>query len=92
MSRRDRNWTIVQMYYRDPEPVSAAHPSGWSHRCEKYVVYEPLKSDAERLVESWLNGDPSRRENLYAVHYYPRNYVDIEHDLRLRGRIIGGRP
>ena len=88
MSRSDRNWTIVAIFYRDPVPVDHLHPGGWKHRCEKYVVYEPLKKDAERIVEAWLHEDSSRRVNLHSITYYPRNYVDMERDLSARGRII----
>ncbi len=76
------------MQYRDQVPVSAEHPAGWSSRCERYVVYEPLKSDAEKTVEAWLDADLSRRQDLHAVHYYPRNYVDMAYSLRLQGRVI----
>jgi len=41
MSRRDRDWTIVAINYRDPYPVDDRHPGGCEHRCEHYVVDEP---------------------------------------------------
>ncbi len=88
MKRSDRNWTIVQILYRDPCPVTADHPAGWEHRVEKYVVDTPLKSEAQEIVERWLDDFPSQRENLHKVHYYPRNYVDMADDLRARGRVI----
>jgi hypothetical protein len=43
MSRSDRDWTIAQLHYRDPDLTS---PSGWRHRCERYVVSSPFKSEA----------------------------------------------
>ncbi len=88
MKRSDRNWTIVTIFYHDQVPVSDRYPFGSRHRCEKYVVYEPLKCEAEKIVEAWLHEDSSRRVNLHEVHYYPRNYVDMERDMRDRGRII----
>ncbi len=88
MKRSDRNWTIVQILYHDPCPISDTHPCGWEHRQEKYVVYEPLKSDVEKIVEAWLHEDSSQRVNMHVIHYYPRNYVDLERSLRLQGRII----
>lgn len=87
-ARSERDWTIAQMQYRDPCPVSALHPAGWEHRCERYVVETPLKSTASDAVERWLDADPSRRENLHAVNYYPRNYVDMARSLRASGRVI----
>lgn len=86
--RSDRDWTIAQMLYRDPAPVSPEHPAGWTHRCEKYVVGCPLKSGAETLVAAWLDADPARREHLHVVRYYPRNYVDMARQLRAEGREI----
>ena len=88
MNRSDRNWTIVQMLYRNQCPVTAGHPCGWAHRAEKYVVDTPLKSEAEKIVERWLDDDETRRWDLHEIHYYPRNYVDMANDLRARGRVI----
>ena len=87
-SRRDRNWTIVQMLYRDPVPVSERHPAGWTHRREKYVVMNGLKSRAEAVVEGWLSTYPSRREHLHEVHYYPRNYAGDYRALVAAGRVL----
>ena len=86
--RQGRDWTIAQMLYRDPVPASDMHPAGWRHRCEKYVVESPFKSEAAALVASWLDADPARREYLHAVHYYPRNYVAMARQLRTEGRVI----
>lgn len=90
MTRRSqRNWTIVQILYRDPCPVSPTHPGGWSSRCEKYVVDTPLKSEAKIIVGKWLNQSPILlKKNLHEIHYYPRTYVDQERALRAQGRII----
>lgn len=88
MSRSGRNWTIVQLLYRNPRPVTAEHPAGWAHRAEMYIVDTPLKSEAQEIIEHWLDDDETRRRNLHKIHYYPRNYVDIADDLRARGRVI----
>ncbi len=88
MSRSDRNWTIVQMLYRDPRPVTVEHPCGWEHRAERYVVDTPLKSEAQEIVERWLNANQSQWKDLHEINYYPRNYVDMADDLRARGRVI----
>jgi hypothetical protein len=87
-ARRDRNWTIVSLHYRDPCPVDVWHPGGWKARCERYVVYEPLKSKAEAIVGAWLNAEPERAAHLEDVSYYPRNYVDLERALSRQGRVI----
>jgi hypothetical protein len=86
--RSERNWTIVSLHYRDPRPVSERHPAGWTARCERYVVYAPLKSEAERIVGAWLNGNPEQARHLDDISYYPRNYVDMERALRADGRVI----
>jgi hypothetical protein len=86
--RADRNWTIVSMHYRDPRPVSERHPAGWTSRCEKYVVYAPLKSEAERIVGAWLANDPERGRHLNSIDYYPRNYVNQARELSAAGRVI----
>lgn len=87
--RRSRNWTIVQMLYRDPVEVSERHPMGWEHRSEKFVVIEGLKSRAVPIVEAWLDrdgrelyGDP------HEIYYYPRNYADDFRRLTAEGRVI----
>lgn len=83
-----RDWTIVQMLYRDPCPVTEATPAGWTHRQEQYVVNEPLKSEAEVIVKRWLEAHPSHAVNLSEVNYYPRNYIDSARYLRAAGRVI----
>jgi hypothetical protein len=88
MKRSDRNWTIVSMHYMDLVPISERYPFGIKRWSEKYVVYEPLKSEAEKIVEAWLDSDPYRRVGLGEVYYYPRNYVDLERDLRTQDRVI----
>lgn len=77
------------MLYRDPRPVTPQYPAGWSYRCEQYVVNHPLKSEAKVTVQDWFDADRTRLENLHAVHYYPRNYVDDARRLRAAGRVIG---
>ncbi len=83
-----RDWTIVQMFYRDRCPVDATHPLGWESRCEKYVVETGLKSLAVPEVEAWLDADLVRRDGLHEVHYYPRSYVAEAKQLRAAGRWI----
>lgn len=88
MKRSDRNWTIVSVLYTDPHPISEKYPFGRKSRCERYIVLDPLKSNAEKIVQAWLKADPSRTVNLEEIYYYPRNYVDMACDLKARGRII----
>lgn len=88
MKRQDRNWTIVAMMYRDPVPVDDMHPGGWEHRCEKYVVLNGLKANAEQAVARWLSENPEHVDYLASVHYYPRNYVDDYRALTAAGRVI----
>jgi hypothetical protein len=88
MMRSDRDWTIVQMLYRDPCAVYDTHPRGWEHRQEKYVVNDPLKSKAEVIVARWLEAHPEYAANLHEVNYYPRNYIVEARELCAAGRVI----
>lgn len=88
MSRRDRDWTIVAIHYRDPRPVSLEYPAGWKYRCEKYIVNQPLKSEAEAIVGRWLDEHWLRSAHLHEICYYPRNYADDARQLRAAGRVI----
>lgn len=86
--RRDRNWTIVQLFFHDPVERSSRHPMGWAHREEKYVIEVGTKKEAESIFGRWVRADLERGRNLNAVHYYPRNYVSDFRTLKAAGRVI----
>jgi hypothetical protein len=88
MTRRDRNWTIVQLFFHDPVKRSGRHPMGWAHREEKYVIEVGTKKEAEAIFGRWVRADPERGSNLHAAHYYPRNYVADFRTLKAAGRVI----
>jgi len=88
MARSDREWTIVQMLYRDPKPVSPQYPAGFKSRSEAWVVPVGLKSHALVAVARWFAEDQSRGRNLHEVHFYPRNYADQYRALTAAGRVI----
>lgn len=88
--RSDRNWTIVQMIYRDSRPVDERHPAGWATRCERFVVMTPSRAHAKCHVMAWL--DHGGRETYgepHEIYYYPRNYVTLRDSLTAAGRVIG---